>query len=92
MVLGAANYPKMRQMNNGNAHQLAQGQVAQRSTYNMEATSNGPIQSLSLDGAQVASVSDKTYTTTDHIELILSLPQGSAGTAVFSNFVFMPLP
>ena len=82
----------MRQMNNGNAHQLAQGQVAQRSTYNMEATSKGPIQSLSLDGAQVASVSDKTHTTTDHIELILSLPQGSAGTAVFSNFVFMPLP
>jgi hypothetical protein len=77
---------------NGNGHQLAQGQVAQRSTYNMEATSNGPIQSLSLDGAQVASVSDKTYTTTDHIELTLSLLQGSAGTAVFSNFVFMPLP
>ncbi len=77
---------------NGKGHQLAQGQVAQRSTYNMEATSNGPIQSLSLDGAQVASVSDKTYTTTDHIELTLSLPQGSAGTAVFSNFVFMPLP
>ncbi len=82
----------MRQMNNGHAHQLAQGQVAQRSSYNMEATSNGPIQSLSLDGAQVASVSDKTYTTTDHIELTLYRPQGSAGTAVFSNFVFMPLP
>ncbi len=77
---------------NGHAHQLAQGQVAQRSSYNMEATSNGPIQSLSLDGAQVASVSDKTYTTTDHIELTLYRPQGSAGTAVFSNFVFMPLP
>jgi len=77
---------------NGNEHQLAQGQVAQRSSYSMEATSNGPIQSLSLDGAQVASVSDKTYTTTDHIELTISLPQGSAGTAVFSNFVFMPLP
>ncbi len=77
---------------NGNGHHLAQGQVAQRSSYSMEATSNGPMQSLSLDGAQVASVSDKTYTTTDHIELILFHLQGSAGTAVFSNFVFMPLP
>jgi hypothetical protein len=77
---------------NGNGHQLAQGQVAQRSSYSMEATSNGPIESLTLDGAQVASVSDKTYTTTDDIELTLSLLQGSAGTAVFSNFVFMPLP
>jgi hypothetical protein len=77
---------------NGNRHQLAQGQVAQRSSYNMEAASNGPIQSLSLDGTQVASVSDKTYMTTDHIELTLALLQGSAGTAVFSNFVFMPLP
>ncbi len=77
---------------NGNGHQLAQGQVTQRSSYSMEATSNGPIQSLSLDGVQVASVSDKTYTTTDDIELTLSLLQGSAGTAVFSNFVFMPLP
>ena len=77
---------------NGNGHQLAQGQVTQRSSYSMEATSNGPIQSLTLEGAQVASVSDKTYTTTDDIELTLSPLQGSAGTAVFSNFVFMPLP
>ena len=77
---------------NGNAHQLAQGKVAQRSSYSMEATSNGPIQSLALDGVQVASVSDKTHTTTDHIELTLARPQGSAGTAVFSNFVFIPLP
>ena len=77
---------------NGNGHQLVQGQVAQRSSYSMEATSKGFIQSLSLDGVQVASLSDKTHTTTDHIEFILSHLQGSAGTAVFSHFVFMPLP
>jgi hypothetical protein len=76
---------------NGKLHQLAQGQVAQHSAYTVEATSNGPSQSLALDGAQVGSVSDKTYTTTDHLELFVSPPQGSAGSAVFSNFVFTPL-
>src|SRR5579859_2644081 len=75
----------------GNVHQLAQGQVPPRSAYTLEATSNGPTQSLALDGVQVGTVSDKTYTTTDRIDLFISPTQGSAGIAVFSNFIFTPL-
>lgn len=76
----------------GNGHQLAHGNVAQRPSYGMEAISNGSRQSLTLDGVQVASVVDKTLTTTDHIELSMFTQQGSPGTAIYSNFVFSPLP
>lgn len=76
----------------GSGHQLANGSVAQHSSYTLEATSNGPTQSLSLDGVQVSSVNDKTLTATDHIELSMYADQGTAGTVVFSNFVFTPLP
>lgn len=74
----------------GHIHELSQGQIAQHSSYSMEVMSNGPTQSLMLDDTQVSSVSDESYTTTDHIKLTISC-QGSSGSAIFSNFVFTPL-
>ena len=78
--------------NGGNGHQLASGTTIQRSSYTLEATSNGSLQSLSLNGVKVSSVTDKTLTTTAHVDLSTAPPQGSAGTAIYSNFVFTPLP
>ncbi len=74
----------------GKPYTLRNGQITQRlsSSYTIEATSNGSLQSLSLDGVQVMSVSDTTFTTTNHIDLSMY----TYGTVVFSNFVFTPLP
>jgi hypothetical protein len=75
----------------GNGHLLAKGFANQQTVYTMVATSNRAVQSLSLDGVTVSTIHDTTLKTTDHIELIMYAGQNTAGTALFSNFVFTPL-
>jgi len=75
----------------GNGHLLAEGYVNPQTSYTMVATSNRDVQSLSLDGVTVSTVHDTTLQTTNHIELTMYAGQGTAGTALFSNFVFTPL-
>ncbi len=68
---------------------LAHGFVDQRSSYHLVATSKGSMQELTIDGQQVASVTDQKYTTTDFLSLAVSTQH--AGSAVFSHFVFTSL-
>jgi hypothetical protein len=75
----------------GQGHQLAEGYVDQQTSYTMVATSNGDAQSLALDDVTVSTVHDATLQTTNNIELIMYAGQNTAGTALFSNFVFTPL-
>lgn len=76
----------------GNPYTLQEGQVTPHSSYTIEAMSNGSVQSLSLDGAQVVSINDTTFTTTDHIDLSMYTNPDTGGTVIFSNFIFTPLP
>lgn len=77
--------------NGGDGYLLAEGDVDAQIMYTMVATSNHDIQSLSLDGVTVSTVHDATLQTTDHVGLTMYAAQGTAGTALFSNFVFTPL-
>ncbi len=78
--------------NGGQGYSLTDGYVNPQTVYTMLATSRGDRQSLALDGVTVSTVQDATLRTTDHIELTMYAGQGAAGTALFSNFVFTPLP
>ncbi|HLZ55792.1 MAG TPA: hypothetical protein VKR06_02495 [Ktedonosporobacter sp.] len=69
---------------------LASGTVAASTSYTLQAIAKGSQQSLLINGTQVASVSDTALPATDHIALVLSEPQGTSGSVVFSNFVFTP--
>ena len=75
----------------GKGDQLAEGFVDPRTSYTMVATSQGDTQSLSLDGTTVTTMHDSTLQTTDHIALTINAGLGTAGTAIFSNFVFTPI-
>jgi hypothetical protein len=70
---------------------LAQGSVAPASTYTLAATTDGPKQSLAINGVEKASVSDGTLTT-GHIDLGVFNSATSNKSVVLSNFSFMPLP
>lgn len=78
--------------NGGEGQTLKDGSVMAQTSYTMVATSQGDVQSLSLGGVTVATLSDSNLPTTDHIELAMYAGQDTAGTAVFSNFSFTPLP
>ena len=70
---------------------LAQDKVAQASAYTIEATTNGANQRLAIDGKEVASVSAVDLT---NGSIALDLANSGTGkeVAVFSDFVFTPLP
>jgi len=70
---------------------LAQGSVALAGTYTLAATTDGPKQSLAINGIEKASVSDGTLTT-GSIDLGVFNSANSTKSVVLSNFSFMPLP
>jgi hypothetical protein len=78
--------------NGGEGHKLAEGSVNPQNSYLMVATSQGDTQSLSLDGLTITTIHDSALSTTDHIDLTMYAGQGTAGTAIFSSFVFTPIP
>jgi hypothetical protein len=76
----------------GEGHILSEGFVSANSSYLVEADAQGSQQSLKLDGNQVASVTDNILTGTDHVSLLMYSGEGKPGSAIFSGFVFTPLP
>lgn len=76
----------------GDSPILQSGTVTPANTYTIEATADGANQGLIINGAVVAQTSDTTYTTDAFLGLAVSNAAIDAGTVLFSNFVFMPLP
>jgi hypothetical protein len=71
---------------------LAVGNLERATTYTLEATADGANQRLAIDGMVVGSVSDTTLVTTAGVNLGILNSSGEMESAVFSNFVFTPLP
>ena len=70
---------------------LAYGQVAPTHTYTLEATTDGPKQSLTINGIEKASVTDGTLTT-GHIVLEVVNRDISTKSVVLSDYSYNPLP
>jgi hypothetical protein len=70
---------------------LAYGQIAPTRTYTLEATTDGPKQSLTINGIEKASVTDDTLTT-GHIVLEVLNRDISTKSVVLSDFSYDPLP
>jgi hypothetical protein len=82
-----------RDLANNQSITLARGQVGVSATYTIEATADGSNQRFAINGVEVSTVSDPTFTATDFIVLdVRNLSKTAEGSAVFSNFVFTPLP
>jgi hypothetical protein len=71
--------------------QLALGTVPKANEYTLAATAANSTQQITIDGAS-ASVSDAKFSATRSISLGISDSSPQGGSAVFSNFRFMPLP
>ena len=67
---------------------LQSGNVSPATTYTLAATSKGTSQSLSIGGATVATVTDKTNSQTTFVALNIRVADGSAGSVTFSKFSF----
>jgi hypothetical protein len=76
----------------GNTTSLDQGQVAGKASMTIEVSANGSTQTLAINGKQVSSVKDSSYTVTFDVALLVSTDANTAGSATFSNFTFTPLP
>ncbi len=70
---------------------LAYGQVALARAYTLEATTDGPKQSLTINGIEKASVTDATWVT-GSIELGVLNNATSTKSVVLSDYSYTPLP
>jgi hypothetical protein len=71
---------------------LASGVVTPARTYTIEATVDGSNQRFAVNGVQIGTVLDTTFSATGFINLVTFNSRGNAGTIILSNFVFTPLP
>lgn len=72
---------------------LADGSIQANNSYSLTASSVGDQQSLIINGTIVKTVTDGTLTITDHLSLFVGIYNSTNNvTALFSNFVFTPLP
>lgn len=72
---------------------LAQGWVGAQNAYTITAVSNGSAQTLYINGQLIKTVHDSHLQSTDRIGLDVGLYQsGQQASAIFSDFVFTPLP
>jgi hypothetical protein len=79
----------------GNSSQtrLNIGAVTKSSSYSLDVKVLGPQLTLSINGQQVGSVTDDTFSGTDAVSLAISDPGASGTLSVqFSNFSFKSLP
>lgn len=74
-------------------HTLAQGQIGAQNVYTLTARLDASVLSLSINGQLMKTVNDSHLKTTDHLSLLVGLYKSNQpATAIFSNFVFTPLP
>ena len=77
--------------NSGQPTVLANGNFSASSSYHLQVSANGNAQALSINGSSTHSLSDSSHQTTDFLALDL-YSSNSTGSAVFSDFVYTPLP
>jgi hypothetical protein len=58
----------------------------------MTTVSDGTHQSFFVNGVKIGAVLDREFPVTINVGLVLHNSAGSAGSAIFSHFVFTPLP
>jgi len=75
----------------GTSTVLKSGFTAKVASYTLLMTANNANISLSINGKQVTTVSDSSYTATDIVGLGVYTPGGTTSTVSFSKFVFTPL-
>jgi hypothetical protein len=70
---------------------LAHGSVARRTTYDLQATADGRVQTLSIDGIGVGHVRTTTSTSTAFVLVKMANLGARPGSAVLSDFAYSPL-
>lgn len=70
--------------------QLAVGTVPRAGSYLLEVVTAGAVQRLVVNGVSVGSVSDMVLAGTRHVDLSVGNNDGTAGSVVFSNFMYRP--
>ena len=76
--------------NTGNPIVLTDGYVPVQSSYDVKAVADGAKETLSIDDKLVATVTDTTFLTTDHVTLAAGATNES-GPVAFSNFYIHPV-
>lgn len=78
----------------GTQKQLPQtGQTRGKTAYHLQVGVNSASQKFQVDGIPLATITDNTYPTTDFVSLaVQSNGPNVSSSAVFSNFVYRPLP
>lgn len=72
---------------------VANGSITESNSYHLEVAGNGSAQDFRVNNAVVHTLIDSTYTQTGDTALCdYSYNQGSSDSAIFSNFVYMPIP
>ncbi len=74
-----------------NSRVLAHGSVARRTTYDLQATADGLVQTLSIDGVGVGHVRTATSTSTAFVLVKMANLGTRPGSAVLSDFAYRPL-
>jgi hypothetical protein len=70
---------------------LADGIVAPASNYAVAVTADGGNERMTVDGLQVASISDPRFTSTHNLAVGIDNLTGSPGVVAISQFAFVPL-
>jgi len=78
--------------NGNNSSLLASGKVTPTLVYTIEASVQGPLLLLAINGVKVGSASNTELTATSLIGLGFSNTSNTAGAVLFSNYIFIPLP
>jgi hypothetical protein len=74
-----------------NSRVLAHGSVARKTTYDLQATADGLVQSLTIDGIGVGHVHTPTSTSTAFALVKVANLGARLGSAVLSDFAYSPL-
>jgi len=74
-----------------NSRVLAHGSVAPKATYDIQATANGRVQSLTIDGVGVGQVRTATSTSTAFVLVEVANLGTRPGSAVLSDFAYSPI-
>jgi hypothetical protein len=74
-----------------NSRVLAHGSVARRTTYDLQATADGLVQTLAIDGVGVGHVPDAASTSTAFALVKVANLGPRPGSAILSDFAYSPL-
>lgn len=77
----------------GGLKRLKNDTTSGKTAYHLQVDVNGASQAFQVDGVLLGTITDNTYTSTDHVSLaVQSNSPDDSSSAVFSNFVYKPMP